>query len=1445
MRSPVATSVQSAFDLAPPPPTLDQQPYAVRLRHAALDLVGHLARGHPVDARLLRSAMTSAFGGSDGEGAWAWKDAYEACEVAELLFLRRYLSSMRKRASSSAQLLEMVAKLTALLPTHTRRTEESQNLQQFSTPLEIGLIASIAAGIDPGDCLLEPSAGTGQLAIFGEANGASLVLDEISETRADLLSLLFPESSVTRLNAEHINDVLPNEVTPSVVLMNPPFSASPNVKGGVAGTDLKHLRSALMRLAPGGRLVAVTGAGLSPENHPEAFASLGQHGTLQFTAPIAGSLYRRHGTTVETRLTVFDRMLDTEAPALQACHPMADSAQALLHLVEQHVPPRRQVERKLPDAKPIIVRGGLFTHKPSPAPAIHIPATAPVADPGVPLSYTCIETDAANAVSGDALYEPYTLETIRIEGAKPHPTQLVQSAAMASVRPPKPSHQPLLPAVVLTDGLLSDAQLESVVYAGEAHAGHLAGRWSVNETLDVLSTAPEDDDSAVQFRRGWFLGDGTGAGKGRQIAGIVLDNWLRGRRRAVWISKSDKLIEDAQRDWSALGQEKLLIVPQDRYRQGKPIRLGEGILFTTYATLRSAEREGKASRLTQIIDWLGTDFDGVIVFDEAHAMANAAGGGSDRGKIAPSQQGLAGLRVQHALPNARIVYVSATGATTVENLAYAQRLGLWGGDDFPFPNRAEFVSAMQQGGIASMEVLARDLKALGLYASRSLSYEGVEVDILDHDLTPEQIRIYDAYAKAFQVIHNNLDEALKAANITSEDGTLNRNAKAAARSAFESSKQRFFNHLITAMKVPSLIRDIEAQLTAGHAAIVQLVSTSEALMDRRLGQIPASEWNDLTVDITPREYVLDYLAHSFPTQLYETYSDSEGNLLARPVMLEGQPVHSKEAEAARDRMIEKLASLPPVQAALDQIIHHFGTDTVAEVTGRGRRIVRKQTANGPALCVVNRPGSSNLAEAQAYMDDDKRILVFSDAGGTGRSYHADLTVMNQRLRVHYLLEAGWKADTAIQGLGRSNRTNQKQPPLFRPVATDVRGEKRFLSTIARRLDSLGAITRGQRQTGGQGMFRPEDNLESVYARAALRTFYWHLYRGQVPCCSLQRFIEVTGLNLLDGDGTIREELPPITTFLNRMLALQIDLQNALFAHFEGLLVAQVEGAMASGSYDIGLETITAESLVIASRHPVATHAATGAETMVFTINRKDRNKPRTLARAMEIAKAEQGILLANSKSGRAAVQVRAASWTLEDGTVEKRVRLIRPMEALAFPEAQLEESNWVQVDDDTFTKLWTREVEAVPQFTTSQFHIVTGLLLPIWKRLPADNPRVYRFTTDGGERVIGRLIPPDLLDTLAVRTVPLTADEAFAALKEGRRVTLADGFTLKRSLVMHAPRIELIGFTDSEVEGLKAQGCLSEIIAWRLRLFVPTGADGPAVLARLMAKHPPVAHPSV
>ena len=1412
-----------------------------------------LAQGFQIDALRLRTEMERAFGGSDATGAWDWKLAYEAGEVALVLFLRKFGRALLARAGSLAALTPILAKVSGLLPTHTRRSEEMERFQQFSTPLPMGLAALAAAKITHADLVLEPSAGTGLLAILAEIAGGALALNELAETRADLLRLLFPGRSVTRFDAAQIDDHLDTGFRPSVILMNPPFSAVANVEGRTTEATARHIRSALARLAPGGRLVVITGAGFAPDAPAwaETFDRLTETAHLVFTGAMSGATFAKHGTSFETRLSVFDKCRGGEQAGVTADlrQPMSPDVAYLLARITAEVPPRLELDQAVTASRS---RSSLFpgNSAPSTRKAIGISRVPSVAQPpgtvapieAEDLAYTLREVreNDDTARLSDAIYETFRLQAIDIPDAAPHPTKLVQSAAMASVAPPKPSYRPKLPAAVLRDGLLSDAQLETVIYAGEAHGAYLAGSWTVDETGDMVSAAPADAADAVRFRRGFFLGDGTGAGKGRQSAGIVLDNWCQGRHKALWISKSDKLLEDAQRDWSALGQERLLVTPLSRFSQGRDIPLSEGILFTTYATLRSEERGAKKSRVDQIVDWLGADFDGVILFDESHAMANAAGSKGERGDTEASQQGRAGLRLQHKLPNARVVYVSATGATSVHNLAYAQRLGLWGGEDFPFATRAEFVEAIEAGGVAAMEVLARDLRALGLYTARSLSYDGVEYELVEHPLTPEQSAIYDAYAGAFAIIHNNLAAAMEAANITGDSGgTLNRQAKSAARSAFESAKQRFFGHLLTSMKTPTLIAAIDADLAAGHAAVIQIVSTGEALMERRLSDIPTDEWNDVRVDITPREACLDYLAHSFPVQLYEPFTDSEGNLSSRPVMRDGQPVECREAARRRDALIEHLASLPPVPGALDQIVQRFGTDLVAEVTGRARRIVRKGEGAAARLVVESRAGSANLAETAAFMDDQKRILIFSDAGGTGRSYHADLGAKNQRLRVHYLLEPGWKADAAIQGLGRSNRTNQAQPPLFRPVATDVKAEKRFLSTIARRLDTLGAITRGQRQTGGQGLFRPEDNLESPYARDALRQLYRRIYRGDVAGCSLGAFEDATGLSLTDDNG-LKDDLPPITTFLNRLLALTIDMQAVLFSAFEELLDQRIEGAIAAGVYDLGLETLRAESFRVTDARVIYTHPGSGAETQLLTIAEKRRNTPTSLTDALDWLDDPKARLLVNIRSGRAAVQVPATSLMLDDGTIEPRLRLIRPTEASTVPAKILEDTNWLEADRAAFAAAWTAELAAVPEFSEATLHIVAGLLLPIWKQLPQDETRVYRLQTDDGQRIIGRRVSPAWVATTLADDAPkLSAAQVHALILEGKTVVrLAEGMELHRSRVMGVNRIEISGFTEAAKDRLKADGFFSEIIAWKLRLFCPTDSGGEKVLDHLLARFP-------
>ena len=149
--------------------------------------------------------MTAAFGASDADGAWLWKDSYEAAEAALVLFLQRYGRAMRREAGAGpggpAAMLRMLETLAALEPSQTRRSEQQLKYQQFSTPLPLAYAALQAAMIRPGDVVLEPSAGTGMLAVMaqlalGDGAAGALHLNEIAAVRAGLLAGLFPGCTV-------------------------------------------------------------------------------------------------------------------------------------------------------------------------------------------------------------------------------------------------------------------------------------------------------------------------------------------------------------------------------------------------------------------------------------------------------------------------------------------------------------------------------------------------------------------------------------------------------------------------------------------------------------------------------------------------------------------------------------------------------------------------------------------------------------------------------------------------------------------------------------------------------------------------------------------------------------------------------------------------------------------------------------------------------------------------------------------------------------------------------------------------------------------------------------------------------------------------------------------------------------------------------------------------
>lgn len=245
------------------------------------------------------------------------------------------------------------------------------------------------------------------------------------------------------------------------------------------------------------------------------------------------------------------------------------------------------------------------------------------------------ELEEAAVVNNFVNYVPRKL-TI----GRPHPDTLVESHSLGSVEAPDVTYELKLPDKVVRSCLLSAPQLETVVYACQAHNTFLA----------------------TGERSGFFLGDGAGVGKGRQLSGIIFENYLCGRKKAIWLSASADLWVDARRDLDDIGCKDFPHFCLNKLPYAA-IEEEEGLLFCTYSSLvaSSSRRGGKAglSRLQQIIDWIGTDFDGCILFDECHKAKNL-----NPGKLeASTKSGIAVKSLQERLPRARVVYCSATGVS--------------------------------------------------------------------------------------------------------------------------------------------------------------------------------------------------------------------------------------------------------------------------------------------------------------------------------------------------------------------------------------------------------------------------------------------------------------------------------------------------------------------------------------------------------------------------------------------------------------------------------------------------------------------------------------------------------------------------------------------------------------------------------------------------------------
>ncbi|MBI3833389.1 MAG: strawberry notch family protein [Planctomycetes bacterium] len=1418
------------------------------------------------------------------------RDVYDAAEAGFNIYLSRMGLDVHDPGSAFKKLLAEQARL----PTQTRRDQDQIDFQQFSTPPVEALLVVTTAALRSGMTVLEPSAGTGNIAVLARLAGADVDTNEINPRRIKLL--LLQDFAPTAFDAERLDNLLwPGKLYDAVV-MNPPFSATGGrVKGHDTRFGARHVEQALLRLNPGGRLVAIVGRGMALDR--PAFrawwAGIEQRYRVRANIGMDGSGYSQFGTTFDHQIIVIDNdgptssKLNIITGTGLSVHPAYEllsnlSQEDVYGRIREHhqraghtshagdLPtgsfPREGRGARI-DCVPSGRRGrghhlgaglagddgavahlestgvgapggagahgdtgtGSGGHRTSHGNGRHENVGGPIAagdarPAGDAVGQVeSVVTPYALTIEEGTVFAAYRVQKAVVRGAHAHPANIVESTAMASVEPPDVTYHHYLRSEIIVEGRISNLQLEDVIYAGQA-------------TSMLLP-----DGS----RKGHWNGDGTGIGKGREIYAFIYNELEQGRQKHVHLSASHQLHADAERDRDAVGVP-LPIVHQARFKPTDAIFVESGILFTTY-TMMSKDFDGERARFKQLTDWLGPDFDGVIAFDEAHLMKNAAAaphGGKatvDEGTL----RGNMGIALQRLFPRARVRYFSATGATEARHMAPYERLGLWGAGA-PFPDFSAFLMAMERGGVAAMEMLCRDLKSVGTYLSRTISYGPTRLP--DGSVVPESAveyepllhRVSDAERRQYDEIADLWSELLVAFESAEHDAGQKRNAHRYAQ--FYSAQQRFFLQLMMAYTLPDVIPEIQRDLSQGRSVVLSLFNTGEAQADRKVRDARAQGIELSELDATPREMIVQLIETQFPLYQYREQTDPvTGNVITvRVEDAAGNPEINRENQRRQQKLLSRVADLDFPQNPMDALIARFGIWSVAEISGRTHRFENGKYVRRKIRGVPRR--QLNEYETRQFQAGRKRLAIISGAGSMGISVHADVDAQNQQRRVFYAFQLSWSADQQMQAFGRVHRSNQTSAPVIRLVLLDVAGQKRLVNAVSRRLAALGALTKGERHSLSSDLFRPED-VTDYYGKAALAKLYRQVEAGQRADAGI-------GLRDLDRMGVLNKEKTAVREnyasnveqFLNRIMVLHVEKQNRVFEIFYELYLEVVEAAKQNGAFDFGVEEIRARNLRrITEPQTLFVDSASGARTMIHELEGEVDVVRHTFDAAA--ASATHGFHR-NQRSER----IYAVSDHWEANRNEVFLTGVKgPRRALERHEL---DGKYERVDVVQARKWWEAEYANTPPTEPRRFHILSGAIFPIYDKVMGSSGiqtvKIARAVLSGGQALVGlNLSPsdvPNVKQRLGIGT-PLgeaTPAEILDLLSGGAVIELDNGWRLTAARIAGDDVAELIlNGVPANREELRGCGICEEIISHKRRWFVVL-EDATAVLPLLLAHRKPV-----
>lgn len=1143
--------------------------------------------------------------------------------------------------------------------------------------------------------------------------------------------------------------------------------------------------------------------------------------------------------------------------------------------------------------------GGASTEPSTPLPSRSSGGRLPVATPSNPapaLDPARVQVRAKGQAADESLEDrTFTGYTPDFSVGSPHPGVLVETGSMAGVASPLSRMSPEdiakhvhIPEEFLSQDrpggpVLSDPQMESVVLANVRHS----------QTIEGGAT------------KGFYVGDGTGVGKGREIAGIIFNNHMQGHKRAVWFTATFDLVSAARRDlgavsgwatapggrvkeqpnidcfalnkYSANAKKKKKVNGEDVF-EDNPLP-DSGVMICTYDTL------SRPGRLEQIHAWLNGGEEGsvpIMIFDESHKAANAVPDEKGKG----SQRGEAVVRIQDHNPKARVTYLSATGADRVSNMGYMSRLGLWGRGT-NFDNFTQFSSFVNGAGIAGMEMVARETKAMGAYTSRAIAFRHPDGTPLtfSEEVAPVNDDMHDMYEKAADI----WGTVMRKLEDESKEGTYTRKEATRFRTGYWGGHQRFFKGLINSFKTPHLIETVERTLAENKKVVIALDSTNEGAMAGKAAEAIKNDEELDSIDFSNKDALIGLIHTFWPTQLHTpqfnplTNKDDEMVPVWDAVTHDGRtvqyvgasvptgqnaqfasatPVEDPEKAAHKQELIDLANEIRIPGNMLDNLILHFGHNNIAEISGRKKRLIRD--SDGKMQIVSRGKGDAssdtvNDSEMARFNNTDKcNIAIISRAGAQGISLHASQDYQDQRQRVQIAAELGWQTKDEVQKLGRTHRTGQVTGPEYLLLSCAVAGDKRFSSALATRIGAMGALQKGDRSSAGAGELAKYDFNSPMGEAAARKTI------ASIDNNTLEKKMGLDRKELARMDVT-----DLLKNLFNRLLVLPISQQNEYYELFDDHFRTAVDAARDAGELD-AVRDIDALDLKHVKTEQVAKDKDSGAGTYLHHFEATFPNRRLHFDDLIEKLRSKHsqgsGFLYRNSKGRLAHVTGPIKRTKASGATVEERL--------VHYPNGQQEWKtdkdlqSWSRVKNiDTYygrallheeqKPVWDEEVDKVPATRTEPLHVLSGLIFPHYHKLQGDK-KVVRVTPEGQDRIVGLQLDrseiSNTLKNLGVQETDHASPEglynsAMTNLARGERIDLLPtpqgSFSIKQGFHRGAPALEVFPSDGSSLSGaelnyLRRFGIVEGSKGGFTKVaYIPNHpTDGPDALARFLADHP-------